>query len=376
MVATETAPSEAVRTPGRWKTWVSRFLLAAAIFWFLFAIAQETLTGKIWFWVLPGLMPPIAYALLPVFLIAAAVPFRRLRLPVIGLAVVSFVITIPSTGVNFAALVPRDGPAPEGDPVHVVQMNTDYWGQLREGTLTDRRDKEAMLQYLRAQDADIYLLQEHMNRSGPDANGDLAIPVSDLSDVRRVFPEYRAFTAGTLITLTRLPVVDHSVVDEDVVSDLELPPPPYELRVDVQVGDSVMSTYNVHMPVQIIVEDNWFRSDFYHEIERRHDIRREAFSALTEDVAGNDNPLIVAGDFNTSPAMGDIRGLLDETRDAASYGDRLYPATWRVGGQLPMLWRNDWNLVRNGIEVDEFRSLDPEGHSDHLVQASNLVITE
>ncbi|MEK0164513.1 hypothetical protein VWX35_00855 [Phaeobacter sp. A36a-5a] len=52
-----------------------------------------------------------------------------------------------------------------------------------------------------------------------------------------------------------------------------------------------------------------------------------------------------------------------------------YPATWRVGGQLPKLWRNDWFLVGNAIKVADFWQLDPEGNSDHLGQAVNLRVT-
>lgn len=362
--------AEDARSVGRWRLRLSAALLAIAILWLVFAVLQELLTGRVWFWVLPGLMPPIVFTVTPALLILTAPFLKRFRLPVLALAVFSFLITIPSSGINFAALVPRDRPTEEGSRVRVVQMNTDYWGQLRDGTLSDPRDKESMLKYLRALDADVYLLQEHMTRVG-----DLALPVTDLSDVRRVFPEYQAITAGTLLTLTRLPVVDHKVVNQETGSDLALPPPPYQLMVNVRAGETVLSTYNIHMPIQIIIEQNWFERAFYEEIERRHVIRRNEFRILTKDVADNPNPVIVAGDFNTSPAMGDIRGLLDVTQDAASSSGRLYPATWRVGGQLPMLWRNDWYLLRNNLVVDEFRSLDPEGNSDHLAHSVDLVIT-
>ncbi len=50
------------------------------------------------------------------------------------------------------------------------------------------------------------------------------------------------------------------------------------------------------------------------------------------------------------------------------------PSTWRVGDQLPRLWRNDWFLVRNGIEAVGFESLNPEGNSDHLVQSATLTL--
>lgn len=348
---------------------MSRFLFVLSILWLIFVIVHELVTGKVWFWVLPGMAPPIVFVALPAFFAISALGIRRFRGGVILSAVVAFAISIPSTGINIAAFWPKSAPPVHGIPIKIVQMNTDYWGQLRDGTLTDPRDKDAMLDYLRRLDADVYLLQEHMNR-----DGDFAPPVTDLSDVASKFPEYEAMTAGTLLTLSRLPVVDQEVVPSNNLPTLHLPPPPYALRVNVQLGDNVVSTYNVHMPIQIIIEKNWFSGDFYQEIRRRHFIRAEEFRALTTDVTNNPLPLVVAGDFNTSPAMGDNRGLLDVTEDAASFSDMLYPATWRVGGQLPKLWRNDWFLIRNGVRVTGFESRDPEGNSDHLVQVADLSI--
>jgi len=277
---------------------------------------------------------------------------------------------MPSTGLNFSGFLQRNNGVENDPSFSVVQMNTDYWGQLRDGTLTDPRNKDAMLNYLKSLDADVYLLQEHMQRVG-----DLAPPVTDLSDVNEKFPNYQAITAGTLLTLTRLPVVEHNVVNPDNKSDLQLPPPPYALKVDVRVGENTLSTYNIHMPIQIIIEKDWFSADFYYEIWRRHYIRKDEYRTLLADVSGNPLPMVMAGDFNTSPAMGDNRNLLKAMGDAASFSSTLYPATWRVGGQLPRLWRNDWFLIKNNIQVNQFSSLHPKGNSDHLVQAVDLSIT-
>ena len=287
------------------------------------------------------------------------------------MAICAFAVSFQSNGLNIHALSPRVHPTDADRSIHVVQMNTDYWGQLRDGTLTDPRDKDAMLAFLRDLDADVYLLQEHMQR-----DGDFAPPVTDLSDVEEVFPEYSVSTAGTLLTLSRLPVVQATVVNLDTSSDIHLPPPPYVLRVDIQAGSEVVSTYNVHMPIQIIIEMDWFSREFYFEIWRRHFIRQDEYQTLTENVANNLNPLVIAGDFNTSPAMGDNRELLGITEDAAKAGKSLYPSTWRVGGQLPRLWRNDWFLVRNDLRVARFESLHPQGNSDHLVQSVDLVTPE
>ncbi|MGJ3262829.1 MAG: endonuclease/exonuclease/phosphatase family protein [Salinarimonas sp.] len=337
--------------------------------WLLYAVAHEALTGRFWLWVIPGMAPPLLFAAIPAAVLLAGLFLKRYRVPVIAMAIASFVVSLQSTGINYAALVSRDQAVASQAAIRVVQMNTDYWGQMRDGTLTDPRDKDAMLAYMRGLDADVYLLQEHMLR-----DGDLAIPVTDVSDLEEVFPDYEPVKAGTLLTLTRLPVVERAVVNPDSGSDIFLPPPPYALRVDVQAGDRVLSTYNIHMPVQLIIEDDWFGANFYNEIRRRHYIRADEFDVLTADVAANPNPLVIAGDFNTSPAMGDNRDLLAVTRDAAATSGILYPATWRVGGQLPKLWRNDWFLVDNDIRVELFRSIDPEGNSDHLVQVVDLSV--
>ncbi|WP_372424453.1 endonuclease/exonuclease/phosphatase family protein [Salinarimonas chemoclinalis] len=346
---------------------VPNTILVLSGLWLLWAVLHEALTGRFWLWVIPGMAPPILFAAIPALLLLAGLFAKRRRLPVVAIALAAFAVSHQSTGINYRALLPRDAAVASPASIRVVQMNTDYWGQMRDGTLTDPRDRDAMLAYLRALDADVYLLQEHMLR-----DGDLAIPVDDFSDLEAAFPEYAWAKAGTLLTLSRLPIVARAVVNADSDSDIFLPPPPYALRVDVRAGDAVMSTYNVHMPVQLIIEDDWFGARFYTEIRRRHYIRKDEFDVLTADVAGNPNPLVVAGDFNTSPAMGDNRRLLAVTRDAAATSGILYPATWRVGGQLPKLWRNDWFLVGNAMRVDRFRSLDPEGNSDHLVQVVDM----
>ncbi|MDJ0820560.1 MAG: endonuclease/exonuclease/phosphatase family protein [Paracoccaceae bacterium] len=346
---------------------MSRFVLILASLWLILATAHEVFTGRAWIWVIPGVSPPLMFAALPLVFLLAAPFLKRHRLPVAAIAVVTFAVSLPSTGLNFAALWRAPVQADAGTPLRVVQLNTDYWGQLRDGTLTDPRDKDAMLAYLRALDADVYLLQEHMTRIG-----DTAPPVTDLSDVEEVFPEYEARTAGTLLTLSRLPIKGHEVVSSDAPRILQLPPPPYALKVDVEVEGTTVSTYNVHMPIQIIIEQDWFSAQFYNEIKRRHYIRKQEFAALTADVTDNTNPLVIAGDFNTSPAMGDNRQLLKATRDAVSYTSIVYPATWRVGGQLPKLWRNDWFLVGNALHVADFQQIDPEGNSDHLAQAAEL----
>ena len=347
----------------------SRLLLLLSILWLLFSIIHELVTGKFWFWVLPGLAPPIIFLAVPLFILIIGLGIYQNRLTICALALLSLLISFQSNGLNLRVLYIDPVEENRGTPIRIVQMNTDYWGQVRTGVLTDLRNKDEMLQFLNTLDADIYLLQEHMSR-----DGDFAPPVVDLTDVEQVFPEYEVITAGTLLTLTRLPVVSSIVVNEHNEAEIYLPPPPYVLRVDVKVGDQILSTYNVHMPIQIIIEQNWFSREFYFEIWRRHHIRRNEYQKLLENVDHNQSPLIIAGDFNTSPTMGDNRSIINSTQDATDYGNRIYPSTWRFGGQLPLLWRNDWFFLKNGIDVTNFESINPDGNSDHLVQITSIYL--
>ena len=179
--------------------------------------------------------------------------------------------------------------------------------------------------------------------------------------------------AGTLVTLSRLPIVGTDVVHSKDEPVLQFPAP-YGLRTDIRVGATTMSVYNVHMPVQLRVEEKVTSAAFYREIRQRHQRRAEEYRALTAAVKANSLPLLVAGDFNTSPAMGDNRDLLAATTDAAASGGDLYPSSWRLGGGVPRGWRVDWALVANGVAVQRYDFVDSRGRSDHAAQDLLLAV--
>ncbi len=348
---------------------MSKLLLIITSFWFGFVCLHETLTGNTWYWVIPGIAPPLVFTIIPVIIIIVTLCVNCRKTPVLILSFIAFIVSIPSTGINFSSLLFEEIKNNENKKIKIIQMNTDYWGQLRDGTLTDPRNKHAMLAFLKDLDADIYLLQEHMSRIG-----NTAPPITDLTDIKEIFPEYSYVTAGTLLTLSRHPVINHYSIETKSPTILKLPPPPYILRTDISIGDNIISTYNIHMPIQIIIEKNWFSKDFYNEIKKRYYIRKNEYKSLVNDINENIYPLVIAGDFNTSPVMGDNRQLLKITEDAANYSSIFYPTTWRVGGQLPKLWRNDWFLLKNNVKVNSYKQLDPEGNSDHSVQYVDIFV--
>ncbi|MEV4710337.1 endonuclease/exonuclease/phosphatase family protein [Micromonospora sp. NPDC049374] len=334
----------------------------------VFALAHVALSGRFWLWTLPGMLPPVTFVAIPFLLMLLASLARGRRVRTATASLVALLASFPFSGVNLAALDGAERVATNGPTLRVLSLNTDYWGQVRDGIWAEKRDRGRLLDYLRSLDADVYLLQEHMLRVDNRPQ-----PITDLADARAAFPGYQVVAAGTLLTLSRLPVVGHDVVhsrDEPVLQF----PAPYGLRVDVQVGGRTLSTYNVHMPVQLLMEESPFSGNFYREIRERHERRSEEYRALTADVKANRNPLLVAGDFNTSPAMGDNRALLNATTDAAASSGDLYPVSWRVGGQVPKLWRNDWALLGNGARAVEYGFVDSMGNSDHAAQRLTVTL--
>lgn len=342
---------------------LARGVTALAAVWLLFVVAHVALTGRWALWVVPAMIPPITFVVIPVALLLGALLLRARRVPIAVLAALALAAGAPSSGVNPGALTAEPGP---GD-LRVVSFNTDYFGQQRDGPLADHRDRAALVAYLRSLDADVLLLQEHQERVDGRPR-----PRTDLEQIRREFPGYEPVAAGTLLTLSRLPVVGSRPVasrDEPVLS---YPPAPYGLRVQVRAGDRTLSIYNVHVPVQIVLEESPLTAGFYREINDRGARRAEEFRALTREVVADPDPVLVAGDFNTSPAMGDNRGLLAATRDAALSSADPYPVSWRRGGSLPGLWRLDWALTRGAVDVASYGFADPAGNSDHSAQVIDL----
>ncbi len=83
---------------------------------------------------------------------------------------------------------------------------------------------------------------------------------------------------------------------------------------------------------------------------------------------------MIAGDFNTTPAMGEINRVGALGRDAAeTAGHALYPVSWNQHGVLG-LWRLDWGFLRNGVRAQDYRLLDAAGMSDHRAQVIDLTV--
>ena len=339
----------------------TRLLVAIAVAWLVFAIAQRVFSGHWWFWLLVDALPPALFLLVPLLLLLS-VPILlacRVRLPVtarwsvVGVALLAGVLGFDQSGINLTGS--PDGPVPPG-ALHVFAWNTQYWDQ------TDNPNR--FYAFLKAQHADVYLLQEYLNwDEAKDDKG--AIRVTDTARLHREFPGYTIVTRGELLTLSRFPVVAQPLVGPDrpnVDWQTEFENAKV-LRTDVLVKGRTVSFYNVHIPVQLDLNRGIFSSGFYDYAQQANTQRQAQFAGLQQDIAANHNPTLVAGDFNTSPAMADLAGLRGTMQTASTSVD---PTSWQSSGWM-QFWRLDWTFT-HGISVNRYAFGDAQGMSDHRPQ--------
>lgn len=319
---------------------------AATGAWAGFLLLDAVLNGRWWLWLVVSLAPPPVFLAVPVVLAAAAAAAGGpTRDAVLWTCAACLAAGYRRSGVELAArLRPRRRTTSEPG-LTVCAWNTEHWYQ--------QGDAGPFYAFLRSLDADVLLLQEyhHNNFDGTWR------AIDDADRLRAEFPGHHVISAHGQVTVSRLPARRVATTAERV------------LRVDVDVpspdGSRTVSLFNVHVPVQLR-QVSPLRPVFYREVRARARHRDREFAALAGDVAAAGGPALIAGDFNTSPAMGDARRIRALGDDAARWTVMSWPRSWHARGVR--LWRIDWALVRDGLEVHRYRFEDAAGLSDHAVQ--------
>ncbi|MGW2866386.1 endonuclease/exonuclease/phosphatase family protein [Streptomyces sp. SDr-06] len=320
-----------------------------ALVWGAFLGAHLALNGRWWPWLAVSLLPPPLFAAVPTALLAAAALTGSA--PAGVLATGCLVGGLGQSGVNFHALRPGSPVAASPDGVRVVSWNTQHWNQ--------GRDPDRFYAFLHTLPADVYLLQEYLN----GFEGGEVWDIDDEERLRREFPGHHLAIGNNSVTLSRFPLAG--------------PPVPVgacSLRVDLSMPGGVVSTYNVHIPVQLTVMNPLSRA-FFRDMRRRHGARLREYDALVADLAANPHPFLVSGDFNTSAAIGDIRRMPRSARDAIGANRSLFPASWNAR-RKPRLWRIDWVFTSAGLHTEQYAFRDPGGLSDHLAQDVTITTTD
>jgi endonuclease/exonuclease/phosphatase (EEP) superfamily protein YafD len=330
-------------------------LVTVTVAWLSFVVLHRLLSGRFWLWLLADLIPPVSYVVVPLPLLAAAAVTAPAQPWCVAGALAALALGVGHSGLNLGALRPA-GRSPAG-AIRVLSWNTEYW--YRSGT------PEGLYDFLRAQRADIYVLQERILGSHADPR-----EAPDLPRLRAEFPWHNVVVGGELVILSRFPVLGtppvgpakalcaqspwHQVYDSTKI-----------LRADLQVGESVLSVYNVHIPVQYAPGDNLLRPSFYARLRERNAKRLRQFRSLEADVDANPNAVLVTGDFNSTGAMGDMRRLFSRLSCANRAARHAFPRSWSTRGLG--LWQLDWTLT-SAVRVHQYRLIDPHGISDHRLQ--------
>ncbi|MFC8851370.1 endonuclease/exonuclease/phosphatase family protein [Micromonospora sp. NPDC057141] len=330
------------------------------------------LTGGHWWWRPVELMPPLVFVAVPLLLLALAPLARPARGRLAVAALCCLAVGFDVSGLNPSALSGGAAPAPPG-AVRMFSWNTEYW--------YDGADPQRFHDYLAAQRSDVYLLQEYV---GWDLARHRPVRVDHVAELRRHFPDYQVVAVGELLTMSRYPIVASRALDglpyladpvrHGVPADSDFADYYRHkvLRTDLLVDGRVLSVYNVHVPVQLDISMDPTDSEFTEFMRAQEDRRQAHYRALRADRANNRNGQLVAGDFNATSAMGELRDLTDGMTDAAVAGDRLYPASWPDSKPW---WRLDWAFVAGPVRSHDYRMVGPQGLSDHLGQQVTVSLT-
>ncbi|MCM2389509.1 endonuclease/exonuclease/phosphatase family protein [Streptomyces albipurpureus] len=330
---------------------IGALVLWAAVLWSAYLLAHLLLNGRWWGWLLPSLAPPPLFVAVPVLLGALGLTAGgSAGLGAAALAAVALVAGVGQSGLLLPR--PRRGPrpAPPGEALRLVSWNTQHWCQ--------RTDPERFYPFLRQLNADVYLLQEHHHDR---FDGTYAL-INEEARLRATFPEYGIVIARGLVTMSRLPVAEvvGTAAQRTLRVDLRLP------------GGGVLATFNVHIPVQLRLLSP-LRAEFYRAVRSRAADREREYRGLASDVADCPHPALIAGDFNTTPAMGDARRITQLGADTVHMTGRLYPASWQPRPGMRW-WRLDWVLTTPGARVHTYRFRDPGDLSDHCVQEVTVTL--
>ncbi|MFF3645461.1 endonuclease/exonuclease/phosphatase family protein [Streptomyces sp. NPDC002564] len=362
------------------RLWYGRVLLVAAGLWLVYAVVRWLVSGR-WHWaILLDATPPVLLVAVPVLLLTASALACGRRRPWAAAASSAGLLLALTTGsgLNWPALWRDPGPVPPG-ALHVVSLNTQYWGKAA--------GVDRLYALLHRQKADVYLLQEHVAWT-PGRGEDGYIRLDDDARLRAEFPGYFIARRGELLTLSRFPIAAEPPVGPGAELDAA-PGTPFNrvflrdkvLRTDLRLGKKTLSVYNTHITVPLALDNlNPFSGfDFDAYFRRKAAWRKEELRGLERDVAGNGNPAVIAGDFNSTASMRDLDGLRATADDALRANTDFVPLSWKFNApaefemsglfnrSLPF-WRLDWAFTAGPVDLHRYDFRPTDGISEHRMQ--------
>ncbi len=306
-------------------------------------IIHTLLSGRWWFWNIFSVVPPLFFTLLLISLLFWNI-FTKNKLGIIFLVLATPLAILNSDiNINFINSVSGE----QINTVKVFNFNTEYW---------ESENIEDFYKFLKDQNADIYHLQEHITK-------DLS-EIKDLEQLKSNFPGYNVIASAEFVTMSKFPIIQ-TYNSKGA----------YYLKNDIDINGNIISFYNVHIPVQLLVMQATEPVKFIKDLAFRFDWRERQFNLLLNDIQNNPSPYYISGDFNTTKSMGKMDIILNQTIDSFAKSNSLLPTTWDISGLK--LWRIDYNLIdktSNKLGFIRHEDIDPHEFSDHWGQLVTLKI--
>ncbi|HEX2925589.1 MAG TPA: endonuclease/exonuclease/phosphatase family protein [Ruminiclostridium sp.] len=330
-----------------------------ALLWLAFVVAHIVLAGRVFFWNFPASMPTFFFTVISIVVLIYFILQKKKKAPDILVVIIALVLSVTQLDVVLPVKVPKQPGNGDYSTVRVMSWNTNMWDQ--------DKNKDSFYSFIKKQNADIYLLQEYLHYQTDKDSGKPyrlcnivpGFPLhyahfDDSERIKKEFPGYNFSINNQFVIISRYPIkrsyTDYS--EQYTVSD-------------VDINGRNVRFFNVHMLLHMETT-NPFKSYFYDIMHRRYLARVVGFRDLERDTESAAKDYFIAGDFNSSKAMGVMGRLLKENEDGARYGGQLLPLTYQLNGFK--LWRIDYALIpksKDNISFHSYKTINPEGLSDH-----------
>ena len=190
----------------------------------------------------------------------------------------------------------------------------------------------------------------------------VSVPTEKLDHLRTYFPGFYAAEHKQFLVLSRFPIIESYLSETDQFQ-----------TVKVNINNQALTLFNVHMPVHLDLGLTPFNG-FFQAISGSNKARAIGFNALESDVANTTGDYLIAGDFNTTHQMGQMKALEATTVDLFNYGNEPFPSTFSLRGFS--VWKIDHVLLNNGsqFKVTEFKNIRLDDLSDHTAQKFTLAL--
>ncbi|HYH02355.1 MAG TPA: endonuclease/exonuclease/phosphatase family protein [Bacillota bacterium] len=345
---------------------VNRFPgVSLSIIWLGFTGLHLLCTGNNPVWNVVGNLPPFLFAVIPLYLLLWELLRRPRKLGAVGIVFVALLLGMTQTDFNWSYFNESAKSSANVKEIRIFNWNTSFWDQ--------NKDRQRFFEFLNQQKSDILILQEYLHAANEGSRINQQrlfsicpaiagfprhyVELDDRLQIRNTFPGFYFATLRQFVLISRFPILASHLDSSEQYA-----------YYDLKIYGRVIRVFNVHILLHLEME-NPFRRGYYEALQRRFEGRKLAFRNLLRDLRLTQTDYLIAGDFNSTKAMGVMGNLLRETTDAVKYSSEVIPVTITFNGLR--LWRFDYVLLAKKarhLKVKSFKILDCAQLSDHNPQ--------